>query len=325
MRLVLAPMAGVIDYLMRQLLTDAGDFDLCVTEFIRVTNTLLPKSVFFRLCPELKHGSRTRSGTPVFIQLLGNDPRVMADNAARAAALGALGIDLNFGCPAKAVNKHKGGAVLLKEPDTLYDIVKAVRQAVPALIPVTAKMRLGFEDKALAIDNAVAIESAGADTLTVHARTKVEGYRPPAHWEWIARIREHVSLNVVANGEIGSVDDYHRCKTLSGCSDVMIGRAAIAQPLLANRLKVDFLQENAVPDWNETRSLLITFVHTVLHSPQAHLEHCNIHDPNRYLADRSKQWLSMMRGYHEGAAALFQKIKREKCSKTIYRTLLACT
>ena len=322
MRLVLAPMEGVVDYLMRQLLTDNGAFDLCVTEFIRITNTLLPEAVFLRLCPELKHGGHTRSGTPVFIQLLGNDPVTMADNAARAAELGALGIDINFGCPAKTVNRHKGGAALLKEPETLHRIVQSVRQAVPEHIPVTAKMRLGFEDKSLAIENAVAIESAGADTLTIHARTKVEGYRPPAHWEWIAKIREHVSLNIIANGEIWSIDDYQRCQAASGCSDIMIGRGAIAQPLLASRLKSLQDTDSSMPDWLETRALLVQFAQTVLHSPQEYLEHCNIREPGRYLADRCKQWLGMMVRCHDGAASLFQQIKRETCPETIYRTLL---
>ena len=98
--ITLAPMEGVVDYLLRELLTEAGGIDLCITEFIRITDTRLPTQTFHRICPELKHDCRTRSGTPVHIQFLGNNPEMLAYNAAKAARLGALGIDLNFGCPA---------------------------------------------------------------------------------------------------------------------------------------------------------------------------------------------------------------------------------
>jgi len=132
MRIILAPMEGVVDHLMRDMLTRLGGFDLCITEFVRVVDQLLPRRVFTRLCPELLTGGKTSSGVPVRVQLLGQEPAWLAENAARAVALGSPGIDLNFGCPAKTVNKSKGGAVLLKETETLYQIAKAVRAAVPA-------------------------------------------------------------------------------------------------------------------------------------------------------------------------------------------------
>jgi len=115
MRLMLAPMEGVIDHVMRELLTSLGGVDRCVTEFVRVTDRLLPPRVFRRLCPELDSGGTTASGVPVYLQLLGGQAAVLADNAARAAELGAPGIDLNFGCPAKTVNCSDGGAILLRE------------------------------------------------------------------------------------------------------------------------------------------------------------------------------------------------------------------
>lgn len=204
MRILLAPMEGVVDCTLRALLTEVGGIDQCVTEFVRVTSSLLPPAVFYRLAPELRHQGRTASGTEVILQLLGSDPNALAENAARAVELGAPGIDLNFGCPAKTVNKSRGGAVLLDEPDTIHAILVAVRAAVPAQIPVSAKMRLGYQDKLLALENAQAIAAAGVQSLAVHARTKVEGYRPPAHWEWIARIREAVALPVIATARFGT-------------------------------------------------------------------------------------------------------------------------
>ncbi|MGB1142639.1 MAG: tRNA-dihydrouridine synthase, partial [Halioglobus sp.] len=116
MRLLLAPMEGVVDYTMRELLTSLGGVDRCVTEFLRVSERLLPPRVFRRICPELEHGGQTSSGVPVYLQILGGDPVVVAENAARGAEMGAPGIDLNFDCPAKTVNRNKGGSVLLREP-----------------------------------------------------------------------------------------------------------------------------------------------------------------------------------------------------------------
>ncbi|HEX4872415.1 MAG TPA: tRNA-dihydrouridine synthase family protein, partial [Nevskiaceae bacterium] len=224
MRLALAPMEGLVDPLLRELLTEVGGLDWCVTEFVRVTTRLLPAAVFHRYAPEAHQGWRTASGVPVHLQLLGSDPACLADNAALAAALGAPVIDLNFGCPAKTVNRSRGGAILLREPELLERIVRAVRAAVPAAVPVTAKMRLGYEHTDLALDCARALESGGAAQLVVHARTKVQGYQPPAHWEWIARIREAVAVTVYANGEIWSVADWQRCRAVSGAADFMLGR-----------------------------------------------------------------------------------------------------
>src|SRR5690554_331427 len=233
MKIILAPMEGLADFWVRQALTDIGGYDWCVTEFVRVSGTLLPPKVFYRWCPELQSGARTRSGTPVHVQLLGSDPQCMADNAARAAELGAPAIDINFGCPAKTVNRHGGGAVLLDEPEQVYQVVAAVRRAVPAQIPVSAKMRLGNLDGELARDNARGIEAAGAAWLTVHGRTKSQGYRPPAFWDQIGEIRQVVALPVIANGEVWNPEDAQRCLQESGCEALMLGRGAVSNAFMS--------------------------------------------------------------------------------------------
>ena len=240
-------MEGVVDNIIRDLFTQIGGYDHCVTEFIRVTRHLLSPKVFYRFCPELHHGGRTPSGIPVYIQLLGGDPSVIADNAAVAERLGALGIDLNFGCPAKTVNQHDGGAALLKNPHRLFDIITAVRKSVH--LPVTAKVRLGFEDKSLSLEIAQAVDEAQAHQLTIHARTKLEGYRPPAHWEYIAQMKEVVQLPVVANGDIWTLQDYIRCRKITGCRDIALGRAAMANPYLAQEIK-SFLAKNDGKNWS---------------------------------------------------------------------------
>ncbi|MFZ3230282.1 MAG: tRNA-dihydrouridine synthase family protein [Pseudobdellovibrio sp.] len=236
-RLFLAPMEGVADWVMRDLLTSVGGIDQCVTEFLRVTERLHPYSVFEKNCPELKTNSRTRSGVPVFVQLLGGQAEPLAENAVRAASLGALGIDLNFGCPAKTVNRHDGGATLLKHTNRLYDIVKTVRLAVPAQIPVTAKIRLGFDNPEACLENAKAIEEAGATWLTVHCRTKTNGYKPPAFWEWIPKIKEKTKIPLITNGEIWNIEDFNKCRTIAQTEAYMIGRGAIRNPYLFSEIK----------------------------------------------------------------------------------------
>jgi len=301
MKVILAPMEGVLDYPMRELLCELGGFDYCVTEFVRVSSQLLPNRVFHRICPELRQGGKTLSGTPVILQLLGGNADLLAANAARACNLGAPGIDLNFGCPAKTVNRHDGGAALLKSPDRLYTIVSEVRKSVPAHIPVTAKMRLGFEDKSLAIENACAIEAGGAAHITVHARTKVEGYAPPAHWQWLNTIQQQVSLPIIANGEVWNVADYERCRDVSQCKDVMIGRGAIRTPDIGLQINAANLNKPHAPlQWHDVCYLILNFYQRIEHIP------------TRFACSRLKQWIGLLsNGYLEGKC-LFSRIKRLK-------------
>ncbi len=305
-------MEGVVDHIMRDLLTRIGGIDLCVTEFVRVSNELLPPKVFYRHCPELHNNGKTPSGTPVVVQLLGGKPEPMAENAARAAELGAPAIDINFGCPAKTVNRHDGGASLLKNPARLFDITSAIRNAVPLHIPVTAKMRLGYNDTSLALENAKAIEDAGASEITVHGRTKTDGYKPPAHWDWINKINKHIDINVIANGEIWTIEDYQRCRQESGCADIMIGRGLIRYPDLALQIKQQRHNRQPLPPVNIFDALINLFLASRQESKS-----------NRYLCDRIKQWASLLGLGHPAAMQLFQTIKREKCPDSIYSHLLA--
>lgn len=233
----LAPMEGVLDWVLREMLSEIGGLDRLVTEFVRVTDKVLPDHVFLKYAPELECGGRSQTGVPVFVQLLGSRPEFMAANAVKAVELGALGIDLNFGCPAKTVNRHDGGAVLLKHPERVFSVVQAVRQAVSSDVPVTAKVRLGFDVKDLHREIAAAVDEGGASHLVVHARTKAEMYQPPAHWEYIASMKEGRTLPFLANGEIWSVEDYQRCRVVSGCERVALGRGLVRRPTLAREIR----------------------------------------------------------------------------------------
>lgn len=305
MKLILAPMEGLADFWVRQALTDVGNYDWCVSEFVRVNGLLLPPKVFYRWCPELKNGARTRAGVPVHLQLLGSDPACVAENAARAIELGAPAIDLNFGCPAKTVNRHRGGAVLLDEPELVHAVTLAVRGAVPADIPVSVKMRLGNEDDALSLDNALGVEAAGAAWLTVHGRTKRQGYKPPAFWDRIGLIREAVNIPVIANGEIWTAEDARRCQQESGCADLMLGRGAVADPLLVRALRT-----GQMSSWAEILPIVERFMQDVAGTGTDAQE-----------AGRVKQWLSYMRRQWPEAGQLLQHIKRETCLRTMEPSL----
>jgi tRNA-dihydrouridine synthase C len=297
--IALAPMEGLVDPPMREVITAMGGMDWCVTEFVRVTQTLLPVKLWRRVAPESDHQWRTASGTPIHAQLLGSDPHYLALNAARAVALGSREIDLNFGCPAKTVNRHRGGSVLLEEPELLEAIVAAVRAAVPAGVPVTAKMRLGYRDKTNMEVCARALENGGAARIVVHARTKVEGYRPPAHWHCIARIREAVSVPVIANGDIWTVEDYWQCRRESGCADVMLGRGVISRPDLARQIRAAADGRAITPlRWSDLREPVQHFYATVTAelAPKA-------------AAGRIKNWLSYLARSYPGAARMLLQVR----------------
>lgn len=312
MRLILAPMEGVIDHTMRQLLTELGGIDRCVTEFVRVSERLLPPKVFHRLCPELHSGGKTASGVPVYVQLLGGQPTVMAENAARAAQLGALGVDLNFGCPAKTVNKSDGGAIILREPERVYNIVKAVREAVPKDTPVTVKTRLGYEDHDRFLDIVRGVEAAGATELAVHARTKRHGYRAPAYWDEISRAREVVSLPIIANGEIWSTGDALRCRQVSDCSDLMVGRGVLCRPDLPRLIRaMDRGEPLECLNWQEAVSLLLLYLDLSLASYDA-----------SYVGGPIKQWLVYLRFYFPQAGPLFEVVKRLRDAGDIRAALI---
>ena len=296
-------MEGLLDHTLRDVLTRVGGVDVCVSEFIRVTNTVLPRRAFIRVAPELLNHSRTPAGVPVKVQLLGSDPMCLADNAAALAELEPAGIDLNFGCPAKTVNQHRGGAVLLDEPDLVGQIVAAVRRAVPAHIPVSAKMRLGFNDDRRAEDCAQAIEAAGASDLVVHARTKAQGYRPPAYWDRIADLRQHVRMPMVANGEIWTVADALRCREVTGCNRIMIGRGMVADPGLALAIAAhgasgDLLAPGQGVAWSRLVGLMGVFWVGV-----------SARVASRHRAGRLKQWLNYMRRVYPEAQQAFDELR----------------
>lgn len=312
---LLAPMEGLTDPLMRQILTQiAADlgrpYDWSVSEFIRVTQHVLPAHVFYKYVPELHHEAKTASGTPIHIQLLGSEAQLMAENAAYACELGAPAIDINFGCPAKTVNNHRGGSILLDEPEVMYDIINAVRQAVPAHIPVSAKIRLGYTDSSRMDDIRDAIAASGADWLTIHARTKTQGYKPPAYWDKIQNFNT-LAIPVIANGEIWNSEDAQNCMAQAGTTHLMLGRGAVTRPDLITQMDNDNrqnLDKTATLVWQDLIAHQIKFLEGAAKSDVV-------------LVGRYKQWLGMLtKGYSE-AQLLWEGIKREKNKAVIINAL----
>jgi tRNA-dihydrouridine synthase C len=298
-------MEGLLDFVLRDILTRVGGIDRCVSEFIRVTGTLLPDRVFLRIVPELDHGGRTPAGVPVRAQLLGSDPVCLAENATKLAALGPAGIDLNFGCPAKGVNRHRGGAVLLDEPELIAQIVAAVRRAVPRHLPVSAKMRLGYNDGSRALECALAIAGGGADELVVHARTKADGYRPPAYWERIQDIRAAVTIPVIANGEIWNGEDALRCRAMSGCDALMLGRGIVADPGLALAITRQGLATPQRTDADERGVSWLALLPLVGEFWQIIGTHVAPH----HRSGRLKQWLNFLRRRYPEAQAAYAAVR----------------
>ncbi len=291
MTLILAPMEGLLDHTLRDILTRVGGIDRCVSEFIRVTGTLLPDRAFYRIVPEL-HQRRThacRCAGQGAVDGVGRG--VPGRKRGQAGGAGARGHRPNFGCPAKVVNRHGGGASLLDNPELIARIVGAVRRAVPAAMPVSAKMRLGNQCDSRAIECALAIAGSGAAELVVHGRTRAQGYRPPAYWDRINHIRQAVHIPVIANGEIWTVDDAVRCRAESGCDGLMLGRGMVCNPGLA----LGIARPGHAPlAWTALQPLLKDFWALVQHQVEPKAQ-----------TGRLKQWLNLLRRNYPEAEAVF--------------------
>lgn len=291
--LVLAPMEGVTDFPMRAFLTERGGFSFCVSEFLRVSQDLLPRRTYLEHIPELIHQGKTASGTPVQVQLLGGDPEKMAHCALNAVRAGATAVDLNFGCPAPTVNRHDGGASLLKTPTRIYSIVKAVRSMLPSTIPVSAKLRLGWEDMNDIFVNAEQAALGGASWLTIHARTRMQGYTPPAHWKYIGEVKKQLNLPIIANGEIWTFEDFLRCQEVTQCTHFMIGRGALAHPLLPQQIAQSLGLLHSSPthalSWSHSAEEWLPLFKRFSEIATHYAPH------SRYALKRMKQWLGFIR------------------------------
>ncbi|TDJ66628.1 MAG: tRNA-dihydrouridine synthase family protein [Planctomycetota bacterium] len=224
---LLAPMEGITDPVFRDLVLERHrpeDLGGAFTEFVRVIDRALPEKVLRR------HLGPRRFAIPVGVQLMGSDLGALAATARAAVRAGAPLVDLNFGCPAKGALKGCAGSALLRDPAALGAVVRATFEAVGEAVPVTAKIRAGFDDDSLLEDLAASAEANGAALLTVHCRTRKEGYRDEPDWERIARAVAAVAIPVCGNGGVRTHADLEGMRRATGCAYVMVGHGALADP-----------------------------------------------------------------------------------------------
>ncbi|MEZ6188922.1 MAG: tRNA-dihydrouridine synthase family protein [Planctomycetota bacterium] len=225
---VLAPMEGVTHRVFRDLILDLGGAGAAWTEFLRVSQQALrPKHVRRDLGPP-------RPDVPVGVQLMGTQPELVAQSAQAAVRVGAPTVDLNFGCPAPRVFNKCAGSGMLRDPAQVAAMIRATVEAVE--VPVTAKIRLGIEDTAGLDELIAAVNAAGPAALTVHARTVRDGYKHPARWDQLARVRALTALPLIGNGDVTCPADAERMLEETGVDGIMIGRGMLRDPWLLARL-----------------------------------------------------------------------------------------
>lgn len=221
---LLAPMAGITDRPFRSLVAEFGA-GLVVSEMVA------SKEVVAR-CPSAQSRAEIAAGSVgTSVQIAGREPFWMAEAARVLVGQGAQIIDINMGCPARKVTNGASGSALMKEPDLALSLIEAVVNAVE--VPVTLKMRLGWDDANLnAPDIAKRAEGAGIKLITIHGRTRCQFYKGSADWGAIRRAVDAVTIPVVANGDIVDLASARDALALSGAAGIMVGRATIGKPWL---------------------------------------------------------------------------------------------
>ena len=224
----LAPMAGITDLPFRRIVRCLG-CPAVVTEMVSAEGIIRNGKGSRKL---LKSDPAER---PVFVQLFGARPDSLAEAACRVSELDFDGIDINMGCPVPKVVRNGAGAALMREPDRAEAVVRAVRQATD--LPLTVKLRAGWtEAERNAPELAKRLAGAGADAITIHGRTRSQGYSGQADWSIIRSVVEAVAVPVIGNGDIRSPEDGQTMREQTGCAGVMVGRGALGNPWLPGAL-----------------------------------------------------------------------------------------
>ena len=250
--LFLAPMEGVGDRCFRRAMASVGGFDEAVTDFLRVTTNAHVQSL------AKAYQADETAPIPLAAQLMGSDVKLMAAMAQEIEKRGALHIDLNCGCPSNTVTGRGAGSSLLKEPEHLHKVAKAMVKAVS--VPVSVKMRSGFDDISLFKENLLAAQESGAQFITLHPRTKVDGYGPPARWDLIAEAKSILKIPLVGNGDILNIQDALKMLKETGCDALMIGRGSVINPFIFHQIRAHFAGTSYLPQWEQLLGYLNVYI-----------------------------------------------------------------
>ncbi len=227
-RVFQSPLSGVTDLVFRRLVRRYAPTSMLYTEMVNATGLHYIKEL--PRIMEIEEGER-----PISIQLFDCRPDFLAEAAQRAVDEGADTVDINMGCPVNKITKNGGGSSLLRDPETAAAIVRAVVQAVN--IPVTVKTRIGWSDSEINILSfAKLMEDSGAQMLTVHGRTRAQGYNGPAKWDWIRQVKEILTIPVIGNGDMFSVQAAVDCLEQTGADGVMCSRGTLGYPFLVGEV-----------------------------------------------------------------------------------------
>ena len=237
--LFLAPMEGVGDRCFRKAIATIGGFDEAVRDFLRVPRNAHVKSL------ARQYDANELAPIPLAAQIMGSDPELVAEMGQELVLRGAQHIDLNCGCPSNTVTGRGAGSSLLKDPNFLHEIASSLVKAVS--IPVSVKMRSGFDDIGLFNENLAAAEQSGACYITLHPRTKVDGYGPPARWDLIAKAKSQLKIPLIGNGDILTVDDALRMLKSTSCDALMIGRGSVINPFIFHQIRAHFSGQSYTP------------------------------------------------------------------------------
>ena len=230
-RVLQSPLSGVTDLVFRRLVRKYAPQSMLYTEMVSAKEIHHLQEL-----PKIMHIAAEEE--PISIQLFDCRPDFMAEAAKKAVAEGANTIDINMGCPVNKITKKGGGSSLLRQPEVAEAIVRTVVDAVN--VPVTVKTRIGWSEQEINIlDFARRMEDAGAQMLTLHARTRAQGYNGAANWSWIKKVKQILTIPVIANGDIFSPLAAVRCLEETSADGVMCSRGTLGYPFLVG--EIDYL------------------------------------------------------------------------------------
>ena len=301
---VLAPLAGITDASTRSLAKEQGAA-LVYSEMIS------GKGLWYKDKNTERLLNIAEGEEPIFYQLFGSDPEILAHAARELRPRRNAGIDINMGCPVPKVVKNGEGSALLKNPQLIYDLVYAVVRAAEK--PVTAKIRIGWDSDSInAVETAKAIEAAGASAIAVHGRTREQYYTGQADWNMIRKVKEAVSIPVIGNGDVFSGEDANRMLAETGCDLVMIARGALGNP---------WIFRDALAIWRGEEVPPAPTLEEKVRMMRIHLERM-LAEKGEYAAVREMRkhagWY--LKGVH-GAAAIRRNINTITSAEELKRTI----